>query len=93
MKQEDTIEEAINQNWLKTDTGVRIRRTKDSKAVSIPEFHMSQKLSRKVEEEKKKTCHIYRGESCRSVWNEKLGYGKSNKNVQNLRKINQKHDE
>lgn len=72
MKQEHTIEETINQNWLKTDTGVRISRIKDIKAVRILEFHMSQKLGKCW---RKEIHHIHRDESC-NIWNENLVCGK-----------------
>lgn len=61
MKQEHTIEETIIQNLPTTDTGVGISRIKDIKAVGMLKFHVSQKLSRNIEE--KETHHIYRNES------------------------------
>lgn len=61
MKQEHTIEETIIQNLPTTDTGVGISRIKDIKAVRMLKFHVSQKLSRNIEE--KETHNIYRNES------------------------------
>lgn len=52
MKQEHTTAETIIQNLPKTDTGVGISRIKDIKAVRMVKFHVSQKLSRNIEEKR-----------------------------------------